>query len=92
MPQDTATAVDMAAVGMPKGAVNGPEEPLDWDAIDWRAENKAVRRLRKRIFKAAQAGDWKQTRNLQKLCDVRSQCVSERNIGRIDVVDVLAPG
>ena len=89
MPQDTATAVDMAALGMPKDTVNGSEGPLDWDAIDWRAQEKAVRRLRQRIFKAAQAGDWKQVRNLQKLM-LRSRAntlvsvrqVSQRNAGR----------
>src|SRR5680860_835406 len=33
------------------GVVNGPEdEPLDWHAIDWRAAEEDVRRLRQRIF------------------------------------------
>nr|WP_241841456.1 reverse transcriptase N-terminal domain-containing protein [Pseudofrankia sp. BMG5.36] len=57
----------MAAAGVSHALVNGSEEPLDWDAIDWRAEESKVRRLRQRIFKATQAGDWKQARNLQKL-------------------------
>ena len=39
--------------------VNGPEdETLDWDAIDWRACEENVRRLRQRIFTASTAGDW----------------------------------
>jgi hypothetical protein len=36
--------------------VNGPEGVLDWGAIDWRACEQDVRRLRQRIFKAAGAG------------------------------------
>jgi len=52
--------------------VNGPEDqprsaPVRWDAIDWRAQEGQVRRLRQRIFKAAQEQDWPRVRNLQKL-------------------------
>jgi RNA-directed DNA polymerase len=37
-------------------AVNGPEdETLGWRAIDWRAVEGSVRRLRQRIFTASQA-------------------------------------
>ena len=69
--------------------VNGPEDLLDWDAIDWRHQNTQVQRLRQRIFKATQAGDHKQVRNLQKLM-LRSLAntlvsvrrVTERNTGR----------
>jgi len=54
----------MAAVAV----VNGPEdEPLDWHAVDWRAAEEDVRRLRQRIFTASQAGDLKRVRSLQKL-------------------------
>ena len=35
--------------------------------IDWRAQEEQVRRLRQRIFKAAQEQDWPKVRNLQKL-------------------------
>ena len=85
----TTTTVDVAAAGVPETVVNGPEEPLDWDAVNWRAEERKVRRLRQRIFKATQEGDWKQTRNLQKLM-LRSRAntlvsvrqVSQRNTGR----------
>jgi RNA-directed DNA polymerase len=39
--------------------VNGPEDvDLDWDAVDWRLHEENVRRLRQRIFKAAQEGTW----------------------------------
>jgi hypothetical protein len=38
--------------------VNGPEDDvLDWDAVDWRAVEDDVRRLRQRIFTASRAGD-----------------------------------
>ena len=59
--------IDIAAAGMPGHMVNGPGDPAEWDAIDWRAQEARVRRLRQRIFKAAQAGDLAQVRNLQKL-------------------------
>ena len=50
--------------------VNGPEGDvlvMDWEAIDWRAQEDNVRRLRQRIFKATRDGDWAKVRNLQKL-------------------------
>jgi hypothetical protein len=48
--------------------VNGPKDvPMDWDAVDWRATEEEVRRLRQRIFTASRAGDLKKVRNLQKL-------------------------
>src|SRR6266700_4413754 len=51
---------------------NGPEgrprqAPAQWDKTDWRAQEEQVRRLRQRIFKAAQEQDWPKVRNLQKL-------------------------
>ena len=51
---------------------NGPEgqprhAPAQWDRVDWRAQEEQVRRLRQRIFKAAQEQDWPRVRNLQKL-------------------------
>jgi len=53
-------------------SVNGPEglPPFDgdaWDHVDWRRHEEQVRRLRGRIFKAVQEGDWPLARNLQKL-------------------------
>jgi hypothetical protein len=60
----TAVMVDL---GVLDDVVNGPEGLPDWDAIAWRHQEEQVRRLRQRIFKAAQAADWKQVRNLQKL-------------------------
>ena len=73
---------------------NGPEDqprdaPAQWDQIDWRAQEEQVRRLRQRIFKAAQEQDWPKVRNLQKLM-LRSRAntlvsvrqVTQRNAGR----------
>jgi RNA-directed DNA polymerase len=77
--------------------VNGPEDrprkqdaPASWESIGWRAHEEQVRRLRQRIFKAAQEGDWPTVRNLQKLM-LRSwsntlvsvRDVTQRNAGRI---------
>ena len=74
--------------------VNGPEDqprnaPSQWDRIDWRAQEEQVRRLRQRIFTAAQEQDWPRVRNLQKLM-LRSRAntlvsvrqVTQRNTGR----------
>jgi RNA-directed DNA polymerase len=70
--------------------VNGPEDVLSaWDAIDWQAGEEEVRRLRQRIFKAAQEQDWPKVRNRQKLM-LRSRSnmlvsvrqVTQRNAGR----------
>jgi RNA-directed DNA polymerase len=73
---------------------NGPEDqhrdaPAQWDRIDWRVQEDQVRRLRQRIFKAAQEQDWPKVRNLQKLM-LRSRAntlvsvrqVTQRNAGR----------
>jgi N-terminal domain of reverse transcriptase len=48
-------------------AVNGPEGGLAWDAINWRAHEQNVARLRQRIFTATRDGDWPTVRNLQKM-------------------------
>ncbi|MBM0240109.1 group II intron reverse transcriptase/maturase [Micromonospora sp. ATA32] len=85
----TAVMVDIAALESGGDAANGPEDLIDWDAIDWRDQEVQVQRLRQRIFKATQAGDRKQVRNLQKLM-LRSRAntlvsvrqVSQHNTGR----------
>jgi RNA-directed DNA polymerase len=70
--------------------VNGPgDAELDWDAVDWRAAEDEVRRLRQRIFAATRAGDLEKVRGLQKLM-LRSRSntlisvrqVTEVNAGR----------
>lgn len=64
----TLDATELDEVAAAGGVVNGPEdEPLDWDAIQWRHAEENVRRLRQRIFAASRAGDLKRVRNLQKL-------------------------
>ena len=86
----TTTVVDVAALDQGGDVANGPEDPIDWDAIAWREQEARVQRLRQRIFKAAQAGDHKQVRNLQKLM-LRSRAntlvsvrrVSQHNTGRL---------
>ena len=85
-------AVAEVTAAAPKA--NGPEDqprnaPGQWDKIDWRAQEEQVRRLRQRIFKAAQEQDWPKVRNLQKLM-LRSRAntlvsvrqVTQRNAGR----------
>ena len=47
--------------------VNGPEDDPGWDSVDWGQAEENVRRLRRRIFAASQAGDLKKVRSLQKL-------------------------
>jgi RNA-directed DNA polymerase len=94
-----------AAKAAPTGAavVNGPEGgPPGWDAVQWRAAEENVRRLRQRIFTASQAGDLKRVRNLQKLM-LRSRSntlvsvrrVTQLNAGRmtagVDGKVVLTP-
>ena len=88
--QDATTVmVDLAVLNAGGDAANGPEDLLDWDAIDWRDQEAQVQRLRQRIFTATQARDLKQVRNLQKLM-LRSRAntlvsvrrVTQRNTGR----------
>ncbi len=71
------------------GTVNGPEDGLGWDAVNWAAHEQNVARLRRRIFTASRDGDWPKARNLQKmmlrswsntLVSVRQ--VAQRNAGR----------
>lgn len=46
----------------------GPDEQqLDWHDIDWRAVEKRVTNLRRRIFRATQSGQWNEVRSLMKL-------------------------
>jgi len=70
--------------------VNGTEDvALEWDAVDGRLHEDNVRRLRRRIFKAAKEEDLAKVRSLQKmmlrswsntLVSVRQ--VAQRNTGR----------
>src|SRR5215472_16455553 len=84
----------MTEAGKTAPIAYGPEDqprtaPVQWEKIDWRAQEEQVRRLRQRIFKAAQERDWPKVRNLQKLM-LRSRAnalvsvrqVTQRNSGR----------
>jgi RNA-directed DNA polymerase len=90
LPQDATTMmVDIAALDLGGGTVNGPEDLTGWESISWADQEDQVRRLRQRIYKAAQAADHKKVRNLQKLM-LRSRAnvlvsvrrVTQRNTGR----------
>jgi RNA-directed DNA polymerase len=71
-------------------AVNGPKDvEVNWDVIDWRAQEQNVARLRHRIFKATREQDWAAVRSLQKLMLgswsntlVSVRQVTQRNAGR----------
>src|SRR5712691_9263155 len=88
------TAPEVAGVTAAARIVNGPEDqprtaPAQWDRIDWQAQEEQVRRLRQRIFTAAQEQDWPKVRNLQKLMLRSRACtlvsvrqVTQRNTGR----------
>jgi hypothetical protein len=47
--------------------VNGPEDGLEWDVVDWHAHEQNVAGLRRRIFQATRNQDWARVRSLQKL-------------------------
>jgi RNA-directed DNA polymerase len=84
----------VAEVRVAARTANGPEDqprdaPVQWDRIDWRAQEEQVRRLRQRIFTASQEQDWPRVRNLQKLMLRSRACtlvsvrqVTQRNAGR----------
>ena len=59
--------------------VNGTEDvALEWDAIDWRLHEDNVRRLRRRIFKAAKEEDLATVRSLQKMTAPRGALLYPR--------------
>jgi RNA-directed DNA polymerase len=69
--------------------VNGPEDGLEWDAVNWAVHEQNVARLRRRIFTAVRDGDWPKARNLQKMMLRSWSCtlvsvrqVAQRNAGR----------
>jgi N-terminal domain of reverse transcriptase len=71
----------------PEDQPRGQDAPVsaEWDQIDWRVQEGQVRRLRQRIFKAAQEQDWLRVRNLQRLM-LRSRAntlVSVRQVSRL---------
>jgi len=75
----TAVMVDLVELA---DVVNGPEDLPAWDAVIWRDQEEQVQRLRRRIFKATQAQDFKQVRNLQKLM-LRSRANTLTSVRRV---------
>ena len=72
---------------MTRVGVNGPEgEVFEWGAVDWRAAEEDVRRMRQRIFAATRAEDWKKVRNLQKLM-LRSRANALISVRRVTEVN-----
>src|SRR6266480_1157417 len=65
---------------------NGTEKQTDWNAIDWRKANRTVRNLRQRIFRAAQEGNLKKVRSLQKLMlkSYSNRLVSVRRVAQVN--------
>jgi RNA-directed DNA polymerase len=83
----TQTTVGAQATMAIVAVVNGPEgELLDWHAVDWRAVEEDVRRLRQRIFTASRAGDLKRVRSLQKLM-LRSRANTLLSVRRVTEVN-----
>lgn len=68
------------------GNANGPERQTDWNAIDWRQANRLVRNLRRRIFRAGQAGDFRKVSSLQKLM-LRSRSNTRLSVRRVTQVN-----
>jgi RNA-directed DNA polymerase len=66
--------------------VNGPEDDPGWDSADWGQAEENVRRLRRRIFAASQAGDLARVRNLQKLM-LRSRSNALVSVRRVTEVN-----
>ena len=83
-----AQAADAAQAALAAAAVvNGPEDDsCGWHAVQWRAAEENVRRLRQRIFTASQAGDLKRVRNLQKLM-LRSRSNTLISVRRVTEVN-----
>ena len=65
---------------------NGTETQTDWNAIDWHKANRTVRNLRQRIFRAAQEGNLKKVRSLQKLMlkSYSNRLVSVRRVAQMN--------
>jgi RNA-directed DNA polymerase len=87
---------------MQAALANGTDRSTDWQRVNWHKANRLVRNLRQRIFKAAQAKDWKKVQSLQKLMlrsysntlvsvrRVRQENKGKRTHG-VDGVTVLTP-
>ncbi len=65
---------------------NVTEKPTDWNMVNWQQANRSVRALRQRIFRAAQAGNLKKVRSLQKLM-LRSYANTLLSVRRVTQVN-----
>src|SRR5438067_2622703 len=67
-------------------SANGTETQTNWNGINWRKANRAVRNLRHRIFRASQEGNQKKVRSLQKLMlkSYSNRLVSVRRVTQIN--------
>src|SRR5947209_18231947 len=67
-------------------SANGTEKRTDWNTINWKKANRTVRNLRQRIFRAAQEGNLKKVRSLQKLMlkSYSNRLVSVRRVAQIN--------
>ena len=66
----------------PKPEANRLTGPTEWHAIDWQKAFRLLKNLRSRIFRAAQEGNYKKVRSLQKLM-LRSYANRVTSIRRI---------
>ena len=74
----------MQGTALANGTKKHPD--TNWNSIDWHQQERHVRKLRQRIFRATQAGDWKCVRSLQKLM-LRSHAnrlVSVRRVAQLN--------
>jgi RNA-directed DNA polymerase len=67
-------------------SANGTEKQTDWNTVNWRKANRAVRTLRQRIFRAAHEGNLKKVRSLQKLMlkSYSNRLMSVRRVAQIN--------
>jgi RNA-directed DNA polymerase len=74
----------MQGTALANGTKKHPD--TNWNSIDWHQQERHVRNLRQRIFRATQAGEWKRVRSLQKLM-LRSHAnrlVSVRRVAQLN--------
>jgi hypothetical protein len=55
-------------------AANGPEGGTEWQRVNWRKAERAVRNLRQRIFRAAQQGPGRSLLSSLVICLSRMRC------------------
>ena len=69
-----------------KRSANGTEKQTDWNTIHWKKAHRTVRNLRQRIFRAAQEGNLKKMRSLQKLMlkSYSNRLVSVRRVAQVN--------